>query len=163
MTARLPAPAPAVDPAARPFWEATARHVLLLPHCAGCAQVFWPPRSWCPACGSRRLHWRPAAGTGHVYSFTVVRRGAGEYRNVNAYVLAYVELDEGPRILTNVVDADARTLRIGLPVTVVFQDTGEGSALPRFRPAAVPEHPAPGGGRGADQSPSGGAAPGGRR
>jgi uncharacterized OB-fold protein len=79
-----------------------------------------------------------ASGRGTVYSFTVNRRGVADvaaYRNAGEYVLAYVELDEGPRMMTNIVDCDPNTVKIGQKVELVFHDTGEGTALARFRPA----------------------------
>jgi uncharacterized OB-fold protein len=73
-----------------------------------------------------------------VYSYTVNRRGVADmaaYRDAGVYVLAYVELEEGPRIMTNIVDCDPQSVRIGQKVQLVFHDTGEGTALARFRPA----------------------------
>ena len=72
-----------------------------------------------------------------MYSFTVNRRGQADrpaYRDAGVYVLAYVELEEGPRVMTNIVDCSPDELKIGQRVEVVFHDTGQGSALPRFRP-----------------------------
>ena len=85
-------------------------------------------------CRSTATSWFEGSGRGEVYSFTVMRQGQGAYRDAGPYVLAYVELEEGPRIMTNIVGADIRALTIGQPVEVVFHDTGEGTALPRFRP-----------------------------
>ena len=134
----LPAPAPIVDSETRPFWEATARGKLLLPRCDACQTVIWYPRAFCPACGSDSVAWLEASGRGTIYSFTINRMGradVADYRGVGPFVLAYVELDEGPRILTNIVDCDPEAVAVGQPVEVVFHDTGQGSALPRFRPA----------------------------
>jgi uncharacterized protein len=77
----------------------------------------------------------PAAGTGSIYSFAINRRGVGPYAEdgVAPYVIAYVEIDEGPRILTNIVDTDVDSIRIGDRVQVIFHDTGSESALYRFR------------------------------
>jgi hypothetical protein len=135
-TPALPAPAPAINPETRPYWDATLQGKLLLRTCNNCGTVIWYPRSLCPACGSFDTGWTQAAGTGTIYSFAVTRRGAGAYAAAAPYVLAYVELAEGPRMMTNIVDADIDSLRIGDPVEVVFHDTGQGAALPRFRPAA---------------------------
>jgi uncharacterized protein len=132
----LPAPAPAVNPETREFWEATAHGRLLLKRCPDCGSVIWYPRAICPECGSLRTEWFEASGRGRIYSYTVNHRGDGAYRDAAPFVLAYVELDEGPRVMTNIVGADGTDLAVGLPVEVVFHDTGEGSALPRFRPAA---------------------------
>ncbi|MHB1717985.1 MAG: Zn-ribbon domain-containing OB-fold protein [Acidimicrobiales bacterium] len=136
MTASLPTPAPAVSPETQEFWAATTEGRLLLRRCDDCATVIWYPRAHCPACGSQHTSWMPASGRGTVYTFTVVHRSAVEgFRDALPYVVAYIELEEGPRVLTNVVDCDPASVVVGMPVTVVFHDTGAGSALFRFRPA----------------------------
>jgi uncharacterized OB-fold protein len=135
-TRPLPAPVPDVNPETASFWAATARGELLVKQCEDCASLIWYPRSLCPECGSPRTRWQPVSGRGQVYSYTVNNRGEGPYRDYGPYVLAYVELDEGPRLMTNIVEAEPGALAVGLPVEVTFHDTGEGSALPRFRPRA---------------------------
>lgn len=132
----LPAPAPKVDPESKPFWDATAEGRLLLKRCTSCDEVIWYPRAICPACGSLDTEWFDASGLGTIYTYTVNHHGFGPYAGIT-FVIAYVELDEGPRMLTNIVDVDPADVAIGQRVTVVFDDTGEGSALPRFRPAAA--------------------------
>ena len=84
-----------------------------------------------------RIGWIQASGRGTVYSFSIARQGQErpEFRDVGPYVLAYVELEEGPRIITNIVDCEPESVKIGQKVTVVFHDTGKGISLPRFRPA----------------------------
>jgi uncharacterized protein len=134
-TPALPAPHPAVNPETKAFWDATARGQLLLRRCRSCSTVNWYPRTLCPACGSFDTEWIEASGLGTIYTFAVTRRGAGAYRNATPYVLAYVELAEGPRIMTNIVDCDIDAIQIGDRVEVTFHDTGQGAALPRFRPA----------------------------
>lgn len=129
----LPTPAPAVTPETKPFWDATAEGKLVLPKCNGCATVIWYPRGICPECHGTDIGWIDASGRGTIYSFTIVRRGG--YARGEPYALAYVELDEGPRMMTNIVDCDLERLEVGQPVQVVFHDTGHGTALPRFRPA----------------------------
>jgi uncharacterized protein len=131
----LPAPAPERSPETDPFWSATLDRRLLLARCEGCGQIIWYPRAMCPACGGRSISWVEATGRGRVYSFSVVHRGPGPYRDRPPYVVAYVELDEGPRILTNIVGCPPEDVAIGQSVQVVFDDTGEGSALYRFEPA----------------------------
>jgi uncharacterized protein len=134
-TPPLPAPAPNVNPETRPYWEATTRGQLILPRCRACTTVNWYPRTLCPACGSFDTEWINASGQGTIYTFTITRRGGGAYRDAAPYVLAYVELAEGPRMMTNIIDCDIDALQIGDPVEVTFHDTGQGAALPRFRPA----------------------------
>lgn len=132
----LPTVAPPVNDETRPFWEATGHRRLVLPRCDDCGTFIWYPRAVCPACHSTATTWVECSGRGRVYSFTTTRRTAGRWGEVTPYVLAYVELDEGPRIMTNVVECDPAEVRIDLPVEVRFDDTGEGTALPRFRPLA---------------------------
>ena len=132
---RLPAPEPAISAEARPFWEAAAAGRLALPHCTRCDTVVWYPRAHCPECGGGVV-WQEASGGGAVYSFTVIRRGGtGPYADASPYVVAYVELDEGPRVMTNIVDCDVDEVAIGDRVRVVFAPAGDGAALVRFRPA----------------------------
>jgi uncharacterized OB-fold protein len=131
----LPAPAPVVNPETKPFWDATAEGKLLLKRCLDCDSPIWYPRAFCPECSSLRTEWFEASGRGTVYSYTVNHRTEGAYKEAAPLVLAYVELEEGPRMMTNIVGAADSELAIGLPVQVVFHDTGEGTALPRFRPA----------------------------
>ena len=133
---QLPVPAPPVNPETREFWDATARGRLLLKRCLDCGGVIWYPRAICPDCSSLRTEWFEASGRGRIYSYTVNHRGQGAYAAATPYVLAYVELDEGPRVMTNIVEAAEPDLAVGLRVAVVFHDTGQGTALPRFRPAA---------------------------
>ena len=132
MTTPLPTDAPDILPEARPFWEATGRGELALQRCSQCDTVIWYPRGLCPNCLSSDIAWFTASGRGVVYSFTISRKGDGAFREASPFVLAYVELDEGPRILTNVVDVDLETIRIGMPVRAVFQETGAGISLVRF-------------------------------
>jgi uncharacterized protein len=130
----LPAPPPPVNPETREYWAATQEGRLLLRRCLDCDAVIWYPRTICPDCSSLHTEWFEAAGRGRVYSYTLNHRGEGAYRDLEPFVLAYVELDEGPRMMTNIVGADPAELAVGLPVEVVFHDTVAGAALPRFQP-----------------------------
>jgi len=131
----LPVLAPAVSAETKPFRDAAAEGRLVLPRCDARSTVIWYPRQPCPACASTDVSWFDAAGTGTIYSCTVVRKGQGPFRDAAPYVLAYVELDEGPRVMTNIVECDPDQVAIGQRVTVTFADTGTGTALYRFRPA----------------------------
>lgn len=130
----LPVPAPHPTLETAPFWDATAQGRLVLPRCNDCAFVIWYPRLWCPQCASTDVTWIPASGRGTIYSFSITRKGVGAYRDAVPYVLAYVELEEGPRVMTNIVGCDPESLVVGQAVSVVFHDTGNGSALYRFTP-----------------------------
>ena len=133
-TTQLPAPVPSVNPETKPFWDATAEGRLALKRCTACQSVIWYPRAMCPECGSTDTEWFDASGRATVYSFTINYKGDGPYKAA-PYVLAYVELEEGPRMMTNIVGIDPTQVSIGQSVEVVFEPTGEGPALPRFRPA----------------------------
>jgi uncharacterized OB-fold protein len=130
----LPVPVPDVTPETAAFWDATAQGTLLLPRCNRCDSVIWYPRTFCSVCASLDVTWFAATGRGTVYSFTVIRRPAPPYDRSAPFVVAYVELAEGPRILTNIVECAPDEVEIGMDVEVVFHDTGEGRALYRFRP-----------------------------
>jgi uncharacterized OB-fold protein len=131
---KLPAPAPLITVANSAFWSATAEGRFVLQRCTKCSTVVWFPQRNCPACWTESLDTFEASGRGSVYSFTIIRRGSGEYRDAAPFVLAYVELVEGPRVLTNIVDCDPLEVRIDMPVHIVWHDTGEGNALYRFSP-----------------------------
>ena len=134
---QLVTPVPPVLPEVKVFWNGTAEGKLLLPRCAACQAITWYPRAFCPRCGSLEVAWVPASGRGTVYSYTVCRRGQAdlpEYRGVETFVLAYVELEEGPRVMTNIVDCAPGDVRIGQSVELVFHPAGDSAALYRFRP-----------------------------
>ena len=134
MNGALPAPSPGVTLETQPFWDATREGRLVLPRCDDCDFVIWYPRRFCPACGSRAVSWIDAAGTGTIYTFTIVAKGTGAYRDAGPYVVAFVELDEGPRLMSNIVDVPPDSVFVGQRVAVVFTPTEDGTALPRFRP-----------------------------
>lgn len=130
----LPAPNQPVTPDNERFWDATDEGVLLIKHCPACEEHHYPPRPHCPHCHHPETRWIEAAGLGTIYSFTVTRQAHGQFGDVTPYILTYVQLSEGPRMLTNVVDCDPSDVEIGDKVEVVFHDTGGDTALPRFRP-----------------------------
>ncbi len=129
-------PAPAVDWETRPYWEGAGRGELVLQRCTDCGAVQHRPRALCVSCLSDGIEHFVASGRGTVHTFTVTNQnGAPPFRNACPYVFAYVELEEGPRLLTNVVGCDPGDVRIGMAVQVELVDTGEGLGVPRFRPA----------------------------
>jgi uncharacterized OB-fold protein len=130
----LPAPAPTITPVTARFWAATAQGRFELQRCDACDVVIWFPRAQCPRCWTTDLSHFDASGLGTVYSHTVIRKVGNDYRDSTPFVVAYVELDEGPRVLTNIIDCDVDQMTVGMRVQVVFHDTGKGSALYRFRP-----------------------------
>jgi uncharacterized OB-fold protein len=132
----LPVSPPDIQPETASFWAATLEGTLLLQRCSGCGRAGYYPRFVCANCHSTDLVDFEASGRGTIYSYTITTRGILEYADVGSYVLAMVALDEGPKMITNIVECDPTELAIGQPVEVVFFDTGAGAALPRFRPVA---------------------------
>lgn len=133
----LPTPVPYVSPETEPFWTGAKAGKLVLPHCNACSYVIWYPKVYCGACGSLDVAWREASGLGTIYSYTQVHRGEGPYRETESFVLGLVDLDEGPRILTNIIDTDPARIEIGQRVRAVFHDAGEAAALVRFTPLST--------------------------
>ena len=110
-------PLPKPTPTSRPFWEAARRHELSLQRCAACKAYIYYPRERCPHCFSDRLAWERVSGRGKVYSYTVVRRASSRSFADKPYVLAIVELEEGPRMTSNIVAAP-ESVKVGMPVVV---------------------------------------------
>ena len=120
----------------QPFWDAVNEHRFVLPKCDDCSTFIWYPRAFCTKCHSTKVSWVEASGRGVVYACTVSRRGTGPWRDFAPYVIAYVQLDEGPRVLTNIVDCDPDAVKIGQPVEVAYDDSDEGWSMFRFRPVS---------------------------
>ncbi|HEX5496236.1 MAG TPA: Zn-ribbon domain-containing OB-fold protein [Mycobacteriales bacterium] len=139
----LPALGVSPSPDAVPFWEAAERGELLLPYCPACARFFFYPRTACPTCGSRDTEWRPASGRGTLYTFCVQHVSPlPAFADAVPFVTAIVELDEGPRLMSFLVDVDvdvdaepdAAGIRCGMPVEVTFTRDAENRTVPVFRP-----------------------------
>ena len=122
----------------QPYWDGIERGQLLLQHCGACSTYQYYARPLCAKCHSAELEWREASGRGVLYSYSVVQRGpAPSFQAIAPYVTAIVELEEGPRMFTNIVDVDAAALQVGESVSVVFREGPEGLQLPYFRPAGA--------------------------
>jgi uncharacterized OB-fold protein len=124
----------------RGWWEGCGRGELVLQRCRTCGIVQHKPRALCVKCLTDTLDYFVASGRGTVHTFTVTRQNmVPPFRDHLPYVLAYVELDEGPRVFTNIVGCDPEEVRIGQPVVADYataeRDDGEAFAVPRFRPA----------------------------
>jgi len=130
---RLPIP----NEDTRPFWDGCAREELLLQRCGACGAYRHPPSPTCPKCLSTDAEWVAASGNGTVYTYVVVHQALDPaWAEDVPYVVAIVELAEGPHMLSNVVDTPVDQVTIGMPVTVCFQRASDEIVLPRFRPAA---------------------------
>ncbi|HEX5367241.1 MAG TPA: Zn-ribbon domain-containing OB-fold protein [Acidimicrobiales bacterium] len=134
MSALRPAPAPTV--ASAPYWQALHDHRLVAPRCLRCGTLFFYPRARCPRCLHDGLEWVPLSGQGRVYSTTVVRQALHPaFVDEVPYAFAVVELDEGIRMPTNIIDCDPAAVGPDDPVEVVFVDVDDDLTLPMFRPA----------------------------
>jgi uncharacterized protein len=135
LTISTPAkPLPRVTPDNQPFWEACRKHKLELPFCDDCGKAHLPPGPVCPFCFSSAISWRTSSGRGHISTWVVVRkRWLSSFANEVPYNVVQVELDEGPRLTTSIVDIKPEELAIGLKVEVVFDDRTDKITLPRFR------------------------------
>ena len=122
-------PAPPMNPEVQPFFDAAAEGRLLIKRCTSCGQPHHYPRSICPFCFKDTTEWREASGRGTIYSYSVLRRVP------IPFALAYVTLEEGVTMMTNIVDCDLDAIRIGQAVRVVFKPTDGGPPVPMFRPA----------------------------
>ena len=135
-------PLPEVTELTAPFWQAAREGRLVMQRCRACREYVWCPRPACMECGGRDLDWQELSGRGAVYSFTVIRqlagRGARAFEKNIPYVIAWVDLEEGPRFFTNIVQCPVDRVEIGMAVEVVFDPASNEISLPKFRPVAKP-------------------------
>jgi uncharacterized OB-fold protein len=122
-------PAPQVLPETLAYWTAADEGRLLVKRCNSCGQFHHYPRDICPHCLSSDTAWQDALGSGTVYSFSTMGQGDA------AYTLAFVTLDEGVTLMSNLVDCDPAQVRIGDRVRVLFKPSQGGHAVPMFTPA----------------------------
>jgi uncharacterized OB-fold protein len=128
-------PLPEITPAMRPFWEAARQHELVVQRCTACGAHRFPARDICSRCLSRDAEWVRSAGRGTVFSWAVMHQVyhpgfAGDV----PYALVVIELDEGTRLVSNLVDCPVDAIRAGMGVEVVFDDVTPDVTLPKFRP-----------------------------
>lgn len=130
-------PLPIPNPDTEPFWHGCARGELLLQRCKSCLAYRHPPSPICPECLSPDHEWVAAEGRGTVYTFVIVRQALkGETFRV-PYVVAVIELAEGPHILSNVVGPAVEEVKIGMPVEVFFERISSEISLPKFKSVEV--------------------------
>jgi uncharacterized OB-fold protein len=114
------------NPETQPFWDAAADGRFIVPKCTTCGRIHWYPRAICPFCFSDKTEWQPASGKGRIYSYSVMRR------TPEPYTIAYVTLEEGTTMLTNIVDCDFDALKVGQNVKLVFKPSEGGPPVPMF-------------------------------
>lgn len=135
MTPSKPIPTPSED--SKPFWEATRNGELRLQSCLDCGSYRFPPGVLCPECSSTSSEWVPVSGRGRVHSFVVFHRAYHPaFANDLPYAVACVELEEGPRLLSNIVGVETARIRCDMAVEVLFEKINEEISLPKFRPRA---------------------------
>jgi uncharacterized OB-fold protein len=126
---------PKPTPETQHFWDGTREGELRLQRCDGCAHVYFPPRPFCPACACRQVSVFKASGKGKLYSYVIHHRPVPGF--TPPYAIAVVELDEGPRMMSNIVDCPQtpEALELDMPLQVAFEKLDEAITLPLFRPA----------------------------
>ena len=128
-----PLPVPSLE--SLPFWEGCRRHELLLQRCARCRTFWFPPSILCPECLSTAWEWTKISGRGEIYSFVIFHRTYHTgFADEIPYVVAVVELEEGPRLMSNIIECEPHAVRCEIPVEVVFEDVSETVTLFKFRP-----------------------------
>ncbi len=132
-------PLPIPDPVTRPFWDSLKAHAIQLQRCAACQRFVYYPRPLCPGCMSDELAWTPVSGRGVVHAFTIPHRHPNKAFGSEApYVVALVELEEGVRMMTNLVEVEPtpEAVQVGMTVEIVYEDVTEEITLAKFRPRA---------------------------
>jgi len=120
-------PAPKINPETAGFWSAASEGRLVIGRCRACNEAHFYPRSICPFCFSDNTILETAVGKGTIYSFSIMRRVPVPY------VMAYVTLEEGPTMMSNIVDCDPEAVRIGQAVQLIFKPSDGGPPVPMFR------------------------------
>ncbi len=130
---------PGMTDLTRPYWDAAPEGRLVVQQCRACVRAWHPPLPVCPHCNSADPGWREVAGTGTVYTYTVVRHPTHiALADQVPYVIAIVELTEGPRVVTGITGCDPGDVRAGMPVRVTFTAVSDDVTLPYFEPAVSP-------------------------
>lgn len=133
---QVPKPLPVPSRTTKPFWDAAKQHRLSIQRCGSCNEYVFYPRTICPHCGSGDLAWTDVSGRATLYSFTIARKAtARPWAEDVPYVIAIVELEEGPRMTSNIVGCPVDDVRIGMPLIASFQDVSDEITLVMFRPA----------------------------
>jgi uncharacterized OB-fold protein len=136
MSEGTPKPLPAPSAISQPFWDGLAAGELRVQKCDGCGRFVFYPRPYCPECLSEALTWTPLSGRGRVYTYTIVRRAMNPaFAPDVPYVFAIVELEEGPRVPTNVINCAPEEMRVEMAVKAVYDSVAAGIALLKFEPA----------------------------
>lgn len=131
-------PLPTPDPVTKPFWDSLKAHAIQLQRCSGCGRFVYYPRALCPGCLSDDLVWTPVSGRGVLHAFTIPHRHPNRAFSADGpYVVALVDLEEGVRVMSNLIGVDPtpEAVTVGMPVEIVYDDVTEEITLPKFRPS----------------------------
>jgi uncharacterized OB-fold protein len=127
---------PGVSELTEPYWAGAQRHELLLQHCQACGHIWHPPLPRCPACHLDDIEWTPASGRGHLYTYTAAYHAThAAMADKVPYIIALVQLEEGPRVLTNLRNCAEADASVGMPVHLIFEELTPEITLPQFEPA----------------------------
>ena len=131
-------PLPVPTPETAPYWEGLKRHELRIQRCRDCSRAYFYPRPFCPRCFSANVEWFTASGKAKLHTYEVIHRAAPAFAGDTPYVLAVVELEEGPRMMTNIigVDPEPADLVLDMPLEISYETASDDITLPKFRPAA---------------------------
>ena len=130
-------PLPVIKTLTEPYWSATKKHELRLQQCDECAHLWFPPAEYCPRCLSDQYTWTVVSGRAKLWSWiSMWQMYFPAFADERPYVVAFVELDEGPRMMSTVVDCDPADLVCDMPLEVTFDDITPEITLPKFRPAS---------------------------
>ena len=142
MSSKVPLPLPVPNPDNQGFWEACKRHELVIQQCSRCKTFRHPPRPTCYKCHCSEYGWQRVSGSGTVYTYTVTHQPVHPaLADKVPWTVVIVELKEGIRMVSHLVDCPPDQVRIGMPVEVTFEDVTEDVSLPYFRPADTSESP----------------------
>jgi hypothetical protein len=132
-------PIPVPIPETQYFWDKVKEHELWIQRCTDCSKVFFYPRLHCPQCMSENLEWFQASGRGKLYTYMINHRPAPGFEDEAPYAIAVVQLQEGPRMMTNIVGIEntPENLVLDMPLEVVFDDVLPDVTIPKWRPAGA--------------------------
>ena len=126
---------PIPGPESIPFWEGAKNHQLMIQKCSDCGHHWFPPSTVCTGCGSRNIEWIASSGKGAIFSFVVFHKLYHKgWDGEIPYAVAIIELEEGARILSNVIGTQVKTVKCDMSVEVVFEDETDELTLPKFKP-----------------------------
>lgn len=133
---KKPIPVPSFE--SKPYWEGLRQHQLLMPRCDVCHRCWFPPSTNCPHCTSSAFAWMPVSGRGKVFSYVVYHRVYHPgFADEVPYTVALVELEEGPRMISNIIGIPPDEVACEMPVQVIYEDVTDDVTLPKFAPAKV--------------------------